>query len=627
MLEQTTRLLSRIQKSRGYQRILTALRILRQRGPIEFIIVLSNWLRGQRHHSEPPVKKNLLKNIPDYIHATIGEPNYKVLVTRTEPSPDQLRQQREQVNTWSNKPLLSIITPVYAPSLEIFKELFTSVMEQTYAHWEWIVADASPDEIIWDFLTTAAASDSRIHPVRIQQNKGISANTNIAIDAAQGEFIALVDHDDVIARHALFEVAHCIQKYPDADLIYSDEDKLNWQGRRSEPWFKPDWSPELMLSVNLITHLSVLRRSLVQEFGMLDPNTDGAQDWDLFLRVSEHTEAIYHIPKVLYHWRKTPNSTATSVANKPGVQATQRIVLKQHLDRIGLENVNVTHLMNDPITRVHPIVEWDPKQKRTISVIITVTHQATLDSLLFSLVNQTDYQDFNVIVIDQYHGGTLSIDPQFAQRSSIIDDDRSNIMRMRNVACENSTADLLLFLDENIEVIDSNWLKRMVQWFDLEGIGVVGAKLVSSRGRIHHAGLIAGLNGSVDRIFYDEFENTTTSFGPAEWYRNLSAVSSECLLIDCALFKQLNGYDERLTALDADLDLGLRVREAGYRILFTPHAVLRYKHRAKTMYTEQHGEPTNPRFADHVASGDPYFNPNLSYCYTRPRMALTADDT
>lgn len=562
-----------------------------------------------------------------FVHYPSDSQDYAEHIKFIEPDNHTLNQQRQDSSSWDIRPLLSIVTPVYSPSLPIFKDTVASVLSQTYNNFEWIVADASPDDSVWEYIHQIARSDNRIKPTRITQNGGISANTNIAIQSAQGEFIVLLDHDDSLASHALYEVVSCLRQHPDADFMYSDEDKLNEQGYRCQPHFKPDWSPEMMLSINMVTHLAIFRRSLLDSVGYFNPAMDGAQDWDLFLRISEHTNKIYHIPAILYHWRMATNSTAQSLDNKSGTSRVQRQVVADHLIRRGIQNPQVKHLKNDPIFHMYSTVTWTPAIKRKISIIIPSKDKAHyLKQCLDSLFSRTNYTHFEVIIVDtgSEEQTTFDLYETYHDKIQVMNytADVFNFSGACNLGASIASGDLLLFLNNDVEIIHNGWLDRMIQWFEFEQVGIVGAQLLYPDYSLQHAGIIIGLGGIASHCFMGESPKMGMIFDSPGIYRNFSAVTGACLIIRQDIFTAINGFDESFLLNYSDVDLCIRTHKAGYRIVYTPQAQL--IHHENTTHQGHIPRPdffvAGEKFKDYILNGDPYFNQNLSYHSSMPRM-------
>ena len=625
---------------RASQLARTGYYILRQHGVGEFQRRLKSWFAGERTYFfskydfiDEEVEQITYSELrPPFTRYPVAERNYRHHIKRIEPDALALAAQVEESDGWGDAPLLSILTPTFNVPQAILQATIESVLVQTYGHWEWIIVDASTDVAVWDYLQEVAATDDRIKCHRID-NSGISGNTNAALDFAQGEYVVLLDHDDTLRPFALFEVAQLIRERPEADLIYSDEDKLDRQEFRCEPFCKPQWSPETMLSANVITHLAVIRRELLSEIGGFDPEMDGAQDWDVFLRLSEKTSAIYHIPKVLYHWRKTPNSTAESIHHKPGIGKNQRKAIVNHLKRRGIVEPHVYADAKDPIHCVHPIIEWQPQTQHRVSIIIPSKDQAVLlGRLLDTLFASTQAVDFEVILVDtgSEQAATDALYARYADQLKLVRyQGEFNFSRACNLGAAHAQGDLLLFMNNDMEVVDADWLKAMVQWFDMPDVGVVGPKLLYPNRRLQHAGIILGMGGIAAHIFREKSENINSVIGAAKWYRNVTAVTGACLLIRRTLFEQVDGFDESYHLNYSDVDLCLKAREADYRIVYTPQSVLIH-HESVTHVGRIPREDfltISKRIQSYLSAGDPYYNPNLSHMFAMPTFKLGVHDT
>lgn len=566
--------------------------------------------------------------------ATGVDPLYEQFQRVSEPSPDDLRLLVSEASRWPERHSLDIVTAVFRPPLPVLQETALSVLEQTYPHWTWHIADASGDEKIRQYLQDLAVMDSRVKPLGLPENKGISANTNEAIRRGNGEFIVLLDHDDRLAPHALHEVAASFRTNA-VDFVYSDCDKLDEAGRRCDPHFKPDWSPEIMLSINLLSQLSAFRRTLLDQVGYLDPEMDGAQDWDFFLRITEHTTRIHHVSKILYHWRKSSQSTAQATENKTGIQRAQAKALGGYLSRKGLNAPEVRFHPDHRVYRTHPTVHWRIPNPRMISIIIPSKDQAALlDRCLGTLLQQTTYSPYELVLVDtgSVEAATESLYSKYLKHPNfqvVRYREEFNFSRACNLGAQHARGDLLLFLNNDTEILHSDWLERMAQWFEAPGIGVVGAKLLYPTGKIQHAGVVAGMGGLAAHVFAHCDENISSIFGSDGWYRNMAAVTGACLLISREAYTNLHGFDEGFRLNWSDVDLCLRAWQAGYRIVYTPEARLIH-HESAT-----HGrkipradfEKAAREWRPWLTQGDRFFNPNLSYGHATPRFRLHANET
>lgn len=482
----------------------------------------------------------------------------------------------------ANRPLISVVMPVYAASPDLLGKAIASVQAQLYPHWELCIADdASPGEAVWTALQRHAAADPRIRIVRREVNGNICAATNSALALASGEFVALMDHDDILAERALYEVAALLQDHPDADLIYSDEDKIDKRGRRYEPHFKAAWNPELILAQNFVSHLGVYRRSLLEAVGGLREGFEGSQDFDLALRVSERTAParIHHIPWVLYHWRQEGGPETFSQAFMDRCADAARRAVSEHLARTGQTRVTVANQADAPgwieVRRLPP----EPKPR--VSVIVpTRDRHALLAACAHGVLNGTDYGPLELIIVDNG-----SVEPETAALfDRLRADTRVRILRapgpfnysaLNNLAAAEASGEVLVLLNNDISVTDANWLDALVAHAVRPNVGAVGARLLFPDGTVQHAGVAVGVGGVAGHIGYGQPGDTGGYYKHLKTARNVTAVTAACLAIRKAVWDEVGGLDaERLAVAFNDVDLCLKLRARGYDIVWTPHAEL-----------------------------------------------------
>jgi GT2 family glycosyltransferase len=556
--------------------------------------------------------------------------SYDAWLIRNEPSEAALQSQHVEAAQLAYQPLLSIITPVYDPPEEVLQETIASVQAQTYPNWEFcLVEGGSTNPEIRVLLDRAAMQEPRIRVSYLAENLGIAGNSNAAAALASGEFLVLLDHDDTLAPHMLFEVANALNGRPEADLIYFDEDKLSEFGeQRSEPFFKPDWSPEMLLSANYLMH-SVIRRELFMAVGGFASDTDGAQDWDLALRCTERSTAIVHIPKILYHWRQMAGSTAATYEAKPYVFDNQLRIVAEHLRHQGIAEARARFVGPGVLQAI-----W-PTQNSTVSIIIPTKEKiGLLRPCLNSLLQLTAYVDYEVILVDT---GSQQAET-LAYYAELRDDPRVRILdyaqpfnysAANNFGAAQASGDLLLFLNNDIEILHPDWLEELVRWAERPDIGVVGTKLLYPDGRIQHAGVIIGMEGHASHVFWGVHEQYGGPFGSSEWYRDYMAVTGACMMMRRTLFDEVGRFDEEYELAFSDIELCLRTIGAGYRNVYTPFARLRHHEGG----SRGHYIPVDDmlRAYDHmyalVAQGDPFFNQNLSYTSRIPQLSRADEQT
>lgn len=557
---------------------------------------------------------------------------YKRWIEQNEPNSAELLQQTDASARLAYTPLISILVPIYNPPLPILEQALTSVRAQTYPYWELCLVDgASTLPGLRDLLSQLAELDKRVHVKLLDENLGISGNSNQALEMVQGEFVAFLDQDDLLAPFALFEIAQRLNQDRSPDLLYSDHDLLEFDNsRRKQPLFKPDWSPEIMLSANYITHLTVIRTSLLRAVSGFEPELDGAQDWDLFLKVSERTAKIAHIPKILYHWRDSQNSTASNIWSKDYAPPAQLRAIKAHLTRIGLSGAQAFF---DPSGYIR--VQWKFDRRKKVSIIIPSNGaNPILERCVDSIIKGTDYPNFEIVIVnngskrpEEYpYYRAISADGQ----AKVIHDDRPfNYSAANNLGAQSASGDLFLFLNNDTEIFAQDWLDELVMWAQREPVGIVGAKLLHPDGIIQHAGVIIGLTGFAGHIFGGQAEFQWTNFGLAEWYRDYKAVTAACMIIPRDVFEQLGGFDEAFILCGSDVEICLRAARAGWRIVYNPFARLKHLEGATRAgeVPAQDFRVSYGHYLPTLRSGDPYFNPNLSYWQFKPTLAETDEQS
>ncbi len=550
--------------------------------------------------------------------ATPGQDPYLIWIQDFERPEDELTALK--VNSLKSKPGISIIMPVFNTEPAELTAAIQSVLHQSYANWELCIADdASSKPEIRPLLERFAHEDARIKLTFPSERGGISKTANAAWQMASGDYVAFLDHDDTLAPHALAYVVQTLDRSPEADLIYSDEDKLDAKGKRFDPFFKPDWSPDLLLSENYICHLLVLRQDLVRKIGTFHSDCDGSQDYDLILRATEHARKIEHIPKVLYHWRAGTASTASGLQNKQYALDAAQAALTAHCERSGKQMTVETGSI---------LGRWRMRYAippgTGVSIIIASGGKAeVLTTNLNSLFAKTTYPDFEVVVIDNSKGDVIEkIIRGFATGTHALRyiDWRNkpfNYSTINNAAARQCESPLLLFLNDDTSVIAPDWLESMVELAVRPEVGAVGAKLLYPNGLIQHAGVVMGLYDNCGHAFKALDGGSGHYFDFSDVIRNVSAVTGACLMTKKDVFWQVNGFDETNFAVAFnDVDLCLRIGALGLRILYTPHALL-YHHEAFSKTSKDlvpHPDEVNHmRYRwEEVIAGDPYYSPNLT---------------
>ena len=519
------------------------------------------------------------------------------------------------------EPRFSILTPVYETPSGVLRKMLRSVRRQRCEDWELcLVDDRSQQPQVREILDRAQAEDPRIRVLYREENGGIVAASNDALEMARGEFVALLDHDDLLHPEALSYVAEAIDGNPEADYVYTDEDKVNANGRHSMPFFKPDWSPERMRSQMYTCHFSVLRRSLVEEVGGFDPEFEGSQDWDLVLRVTERARAVLHVPRVLYHWRILETSAAGGEAAKPwafeaGVRAVQA-----HCDRVGLP-ARVERDAADPgVLHLQPELTKQP----LVSIVIPtaggirdVRFEPTVlvVNCVRSIVERSTYENYEIVCVFNE-----AVDPAVLDELREIAGERLrlvpygepfNFSAKINLGVVHSEGRHLLLLNDDIEVTTPNWIERMVMYSEQEGVGAVGGKLLWSDTRLQHVGVDfdGGLPGHTYRGCSKDFNGY---FNGVLVARNCLAVTAACLMTRRDVFEELGGLTTTLPVNFNDVDYCLKIHTSGRRTVYDPDLVL--LHFESSTRTPEVEEWEVDKLVDRwgaVAAVDPYGNPNL----------------
>jgi len=516
-----------------------------------------------------------------------------------------LTQMRNESRSFASRPLISVITPVFDTPLQRLEEAMESVLAQAYENWELLlIDDGSSAADLLRALPVLAARDKRIILKSLGKHEGISAASNQGLALARGEWVAFLDHDDVIEADALFQIVKFLQTHPDADLIYSDEDKLGDDGFEA-PLFKPDWSPDFFLSCNYVGHLTAVRRDIVKKAGGFRSQFDSAQDYDLFFRVIEQTKRIHHIPRIMYHWRRSESSSAISVRQKPEQLEASRLAIEDHLKRRG----ESAHVAVD--WRTHAFwVRRKLLEPKKISVIVSARHGlGLLERCIERLTSRTSYPSYEIVIIhdDKFHGAS-ALSLRFPHRLLRFSG-AANDSVVKNFAVNQTGDPWILFLDESIEVIEPDWLTMMAEHIQRPEVGAVGAQLLNSKGKVEQAGMVVGVNKTVQpACFPAEHRGANRQL---QMTRNCSAVSSVCMLTRREVFQQAGGFDESLEGRLADVDLCLKIRRAGYLIVYTPFAKLCWSEASPDEIDMKSETVVRERWAD-VLRSDPYYNPNLS---------------
>jgi len=544
--------------------------------------------------------------IADKLRNRREEKKYQEFVRRSRFTDSARGDIREEIKGLKLQPLISVLLPTYNTDEKWLRVCIESVLKQLYPNWELCIADdASTKQNVHELLNEYAASDKRIKIVVRETNGHISAASNSALELATGEFIAFLDHDDELSEDALFRIVSEVNEYPDVQLIYSDEDLIDKQGRRSRPRFKPDWSPDLFLSLNLLNHLVVFRTATVRRVGGFREGFEGSQDYDVELRVLEQirASAVRHIPHILYHWRAIAGSVALAATEKTYAHERARIAIREHLERTGRRG-DVTGGAYD----LHRIRFHLPNELSKVSVIFSDdTHIENVSDL----VSNTGYTNLELLIVGDRPESTYSPNVRYLRS------DAETLADRLNFAAALAEGSFLCFADAGFRPLSPDWLREMVGWAMQDGIGAIGATLLYRNWTVMHGGLITGINDAVDIADRGIGREALGNMFRNRFPGNFSATSACFMVVRKAVFDAVGGFDaEHFPEHLFDADMCLRLRKTGYRIVVTPFAELMQIGNAvprilKEKPTELERENFRKKWPDYMLS-DPYYHPDLS---------------
>ncbi|MBU5679933.1 glycosyltransferase family 2 protein [Blautia sp. MSJ-9] len=538
--------------------------------------------------------------------------------------PDQETLEAQKKHKFDYRPLISIAVPAYQTPVEFLKQMIESLISQTYPEWELCIANASPDnEEMQRVLADYSAKDSRVRFCNLKENLGIAENTNRAFSMAKGEFMGLLDHDDLLAPNALYEIVQALQDHPQADALYTDEDKVTTElDEHFQPHLKPDFNLDLLRSNNYICHFFVVRRSIVEKAGGFRKEFDGAQDYDFIFRCTENAREVLHVPEILYHWRTHKASTADNPASKMYAFEAGKRAIEANLERTGTKGV-VSHTQDLGFYRVKYPVQGKP----LVSVIIpNKDEKETLQTCMEMLNSNTSYQNFEIIIIEN----NSTTDEIFRYYKELSKDPRIHLLRwgkefnysaINNFGVAHAKGEYLLFLNNDVKSINPDWMEELLGVCQRPEVGGVGAKLIYPDNTIQHAGCVVGMGGIAGHMFVDMPADRTGYLHKASLLQDMSAVTAACLMMKKEVFEEAGGFTEDLAVAFNDVDLCLKVRKNNHLIVYDPYAKL-YHMESKTRGAEDSKEKVRRfqteieymrcHWLDILKNGDPYYNKNLS---------------
>lgn len=546
---------------------------------------------------------------------------YGLWFEKNRPSESELEKQREK--NWKETPVFSIVVPAYRTPVLFLEQMIESVRSQTYPCWELCIANASPeDEQMAEVLQRYVQMDQRIHVKNLNKNLGIAENTNEAFSMASGTFVGLLDHDDLLAPQALYRMMERLEE-KEIDVFYTDEDKVTTDlAEHFQPHFKPDFNLDLLRSNNYITHFFVARTELVRNVGGFRQEYDGAQDYDFIFRCVEQAGEICHIPEILYHWRTHKESTSDNPVSKMYAFEAGKRAIEGNLERCGVQAV-VNHTKDLGFYQVEYPVQGSP----LVSVLIPNKDQKeSLKKCLDSVFEKTTYSNYEIIIIENNstESETFAYYRELQKRSNvkvITWKEGFNYSAINNFGEKEASGDYLLFLNNDVEVINPRWMEEMLGNCQRPEVGITGAKLYYPDDTIQHAGTIIGIGGIAGHAFLNMPRSRTGYLHKASIQMNLSAVTAACMMMKRSVFEQLGGFEEKLTVAFNDVDLCLRTVQAGYLVVYNPKVEL-YHYESKSRGSEDNEEKVRrfqreiefmrSRWITILKEGDPNYNKNLT---------------
>lgn len=550
--------------------------------------------------------------------------SYKKWLRRHYPSQAILDMQRQ--HEFDYQPKISIVIPLYKTPQKYLDELVQSVKAQTYANWELCLSDGSGENSpMTEILKAYEAEDERIKVAHNEKQLHISDNTNAALAISTGDFIAFADHDDLLAPHALYECVSELNEDPTIEILYSDEDKIDMNGKEHfMPHMKPDFNIDLLRSGNYICHLFVVKREIYDTVGNLRHEYDGAQDFDFTLRCVETSKHIKHIPKILYHWRAHKDSTAENPESKNYAYESGARAAQAHFDRLGIK-ATVVQSIHKGVYRT----KYELEEQPLVSIIIpNKDHIADLKKCISSIEKKSTYHNYEIIVVENN-----STEPETFEYYKTIEKECSkvkvlywqgtgfNYPAINNYGVEHSKGDYVLLLNNDTEVVNDDWLEELLGYCMRADVGAVGARMYYEDGTIQHAGVIVGLGGVAGHAFAGSVPEDPGYCARIHMAQNYSAVTAACMLIKKAVYEQVGGLDEKFAVAFNDVDLCLKIREAGYLIVYNPYVELNHYEsksrgfedtKEKVQRFNSEVELFKTRWHDFLQKGDPCYSPNLT---------------
>lgn len=553
--------------------------------------------------------------------------SYQAYIECIEPKKDELAKQRQESKKFQYRPKFSIVIPLYKTPENFFRDLMDSLLSQTYDNFEICLADAGACEGYTGFdeaLSFYMGKHKNIKYKVLEKNMSIAENTNAAIELSEGDYIVFCDHDDTIAPFSLYEFAKEINK-TGADVLYSDQDFITVDGTgRTEPLWKPEFDIDFLRCCNYISHLFCTKKSLLDTVGYLDPAYDGSQDYELTLRLCEKAEKIVRIPKMLYHWRLSENSTALNPESKLYAYENGAKALNEHYKRVGIP-ATVEH--TEHAGKYHTTYHWEGEP--LISILIpNKDHVSDLDKCIRSIYNRSEYKNFEIVIVENNseEKSTFSyydkIKAEYDNLTVLYYEGGFNYSLINNFGVKHCKGDYILLLNNDTEFLDGKLLKEMLGYIRRDDVGAVGARLFYENGNIQHAGVIIGYGGVAGHAFLDLPHDGVGNLGRVVSAMEYSAVTAAVLMTKKSVYYEVGELEPKFQVAFNDVDFCLKIRRAGYKIVYNPFAIAMhyesksrgYEDESSASYQRFKGEMDllKERWPDILRDGDPYYNPNLT---------------
>ena len=539
--------------------------------------------------------------------------------------PDKAELEKQKKHKFAYTPRISVAVPAFRTPEVFLRQMIQSLLDQTYPNWELCIANGSPDDTeMTAILKEYASADRRICVRGLRENLGIAGNTNAALTMASGEFVGLLDHDDLLAPNALYEIVKKLNEDRELDAVYTDEDKVTTDlSEHFQPHLKPDFNLDLLRSNNYICHFFVVRKTIVDKVGGFRQEFDGAQDHDFIFRcVEEASGRVGHVPEIVYHWRTHKASTADNPASKMYAFDAGKRAIEAHLKRVGVEG-EVSHTPDLGFFRVKYPVHGEPM----VSIIIpNKDEKESLQACIESIREKTEYQNYEILIIENnstseeifHYYKELSRDPKIRLLRW---KKEFNYSAINNFGVRHAKGDYLLFLNNDVKVIDPDWMSEMLSVCQRKETGAVGVKLIYPDNTIQHAGCVVGMGGIAGNMFVNMPAERTGYLHKASLLQDMSCVTAACMMMKKEVFLEAGGFTEELAVAFNDVDLCLKVRSHGHLIVYDPYVKL-YHYESKSRGTEDSEEKVRRfqteieymrcHWLDILKKGDPYYNKNLS---------------